>query len=208
MHEAETLALRRAALLLLAVSSIRWATQPHRSEALPEEGSVLPELIEESSRAAAGEARRSAPLAEGERIDPNRADAIELDRLPGIGPTTARRIVQLRDSGVVFKRAEDLLRVRGIGAGTLERLRATIDVSAPPPGGRPSGGRAAAATIDVNRASAAELQALPGIGPALAERIVNERRERMFASMDDLVRVKGIGPAIVERLRGLAMAGP
>jgi competence protein ComEA len=55
--------------------------------------------------------------------------------------------------------------------------------------------------IDVNRASVAELQRLPGIGPVLSQRIADERDRRRFASVDDLDRVPGIGPKIIERLR-------
>jgi competence protein ComEA len=63
--------------------------------------------------------------------------------------------------------------------------------------------------VDVNRASVAELTALPGIGPALAERIVAAREEGgRFRSVDDLVRVSGIGPAKLERLRGAVVVTP
>ncbi len=56
--------------------------------------------------------------------------------------------------------------------------------------------------LDVNLASAADFQRLPGIGPALAARIVDARaREGPFASVDDLRRVRGVGPATLERLR-------
>lgn len=61
--------------------------------------------------------------------------------------------------------------------------------------------------IDVNRATAAELAVLPGVGPRLAERIVEDRERRgLFASLDDLQRVSGIGPATLERLRPYAVA--
>jgi competence protein ComEA len=61
--------------------------------------------------------------------------------------------------------------------------------------------------INVNAASAAELSVLPGLGPALAQRIVDDRAARgPFKSVDDLDRVKGIGKAIVERLRPYAVA--
>ena len=61
--------------------------------------------------------------------------------------------------------------------------------------------------INVNAASAAELSVLPGLGPALAQRIVDDREARgPFESVDDLDRVKGIGKAIVERLRSYAAA--
>ncbi len=63
--------------------------------------------------------------------------------------------------------------------------------------------------IDVNRADAARLGLLPGLGPRLAERIVADRAARgRFDSLDDLDRVPGIGPRTIERLRPFATAGP
>ena len=62
--------------------------------------------------------------------------------------------------------------------------------------------------IDVNVASAEELDALPGIGPALAARILAYRKEHgSFASLDDLALVDGIGTRTVEGLRDRATAG-
>ena len=56
--------------------------------------------------------------------------------------------------------------------------------------------------LDLNAATAASLQALPGIGPARAEAIVAERAAGgPFESIDELTRVKGIGPKTVEELR-------
>jgi competence protein ComEA len=70
-------------------------------------------------------------------------------------------------------------------------------------GGRARPVRADDATpLDVNLASAAELERLPGVGPALAARIVDVRaREGPFGSVDDLRRVRGVGGATLERLR-------
>ena len=57
-------------------------------------------------------------------------------------------------------------------------------------------------TIDPNRADAAELASLPGIGPALAQRIIDERtRGGPFRSLDDLLRVSGIGEKTLGKLR-------
>ena len=65
--------------------------------------------------------------------------------------------------------------------------------------------------IDPNTANAASLQRLPGIGPVLAEAIVQYRNERgpsLFATADDLAGVKGIGPATIERIRSLLIVNP
>lgn len=57
-------------------------------------------------------------------------------------------------------------------------------------------------TLNINTASAAELEALPGIGPALAGRIIDDRAANgPFRTVDDLDRVRGIGPKTLERLR-------
>lgn len=55
--------------------------------------------------------------------------------------------------------------------------------------------------VRINSASAGELQQLPGIGPALAKRIVETRNSGRFASADDLLRVPGIGKAKLVKLR-------
>ncbi len=58
--------------------------------------------------------------------------------------------------------------------------------------------------LDLNAADAAELDALPGIGPVLAERIVSHREALgRFSSVDDLDAVSGIGPAVLADLRDL-----
>lgn len=67
-------------------------------------------------------------------------------------------------------------------------------------------GKASAAqiveTIQLNQATAEQLQTLPGIGPALAERIVVYRNENgPFKSIDQLAEVKGIGQRKLETFR-------
>lgn len=51
--------------------------------------------------------------------------------------------------------------------------------------------------IDLNRASLPEIQALPGVGPTLADAIV---QGRPLKSLEDLSRVRGVGPRLLERL--------
>ena len=62
--------------------------------------------------------------------------------------------------------------------------------------------------ININTASASELQALPGIGPKKAGAIVSYRTANgAFGHVDDLVRVKGIGPKTLAKIRPLVTCG-
>lgn len=56
-------------------------------------------------------------------------------------------------------------------------------------------------SVNINTASQSELDSLPGIGPAMAKRIIAEREKAPFTSVDDLLRVKGIGKAKLGKLR-------
>jgi DNA uptake protein ComE-like DNA-binding protein len=64
--------------------------------------------------------------------------------------------------------------------------------------------------VDLDRASAGEIEALPGIGPALAKRIVDDRAARgAFGCLRALDEVKGIGAAMLARLDSLVVfSGP
>ena len=58
--------------------------------------------------------------------------------------------------------------------------------------------------ININTASAAELESLPGIGAVLAQRILDDRQANgPYGSVDELVRVRGIGSAVLEKVRPL-----
>jgi len=82
------------------------------------------------------------------------------------------------------------------------------DLSRPRKPGGPSQGQPPAFPVDINRASLADLTRLPGVGPALASRILQARElEGPFTSIDDLRRVRGVGPSTLERLRPHVTAG-
>jgi competence protein ComEA len=67
-------------------------------------------------------------------------------------------------------------------------------------GGAPGAARADE-RVDLNRATAAELAELPGIGDAKARAIIAHRDATPFRSVDDLRQVKGIGDQLLEQLR-------
>jgi competence protein ComEA len=63
-----------------------------------------------------------------ELININTASAAELDSLPGIGPTTAQKIIDYRTQNGPFVSTEDIINVSGIGPGTYERIKDLITV--------------------------------------------------------------------------------
>ncbi len=59
-----------------------------------------------------------------------------------------------------------------------------------------------AGPVNINTASVEEFDALPGIGPAIAKRIVDYRREHgPFTKLEDLLSVKGVGAKLLGRIR-------
>ena len=153
--------------------------------------------------AAAG--RLSRPLAPGERIDLDRADAGDLARLPRIGPALAARIVTDRDQRGPFGSLEELRRVPGVGAGLSEAIRPHSLFSGEVR--RRASSSAAPGKVSLNTATFDQLQQLPGIGPVKARAIIGDRRRNgPYRVIEDLKRVSGIGMATIERLRGFVIA--
>ncbi len=111
----------------------------------------------------------------------------------------------VRPEGVARLLADRLLDKRRSGDAT---------VAASTNAGRQAGGRGAIppsgarSAVDVESASAAELERLPRVGPALAQRIVSDRSAHgPFGSLEGLQRVRGIGPAMARQLQGYVTFG-
>lgn len=183
-------------------------------------GSALPDLRSAVDSNLSRTRRASTPLHPGEKIDLDRAPAWELERLPGVGPATARLIVRERERSGGFARPEDLGRVKGIGPRRLRRIlpyviahsrpyydRSPAPETGPPEAPLPEVSRNGAADpdaprLDLNTATAGELETLPGIGPSIARRILDLReREGPFRDVEQLRRIPGIGPARFDLIR-------
>ncbi len=62
--------------------------------------------------------------------------------------------------------------------------------------------------LDINTATAAQLDALPGISPTVAQNIINYRNENgPFSTIEDIMNVPGIGPATFDTIRNLITTG-
>ena len=170
--------------------------------------------------------RQARPLEPGDRIDVDKATVTELTRLPKIGPRLAKVILANREEHGAFGSLAALDRVPGVGAGLLKSIEPHVVFSgglSGSAGQRVSGAVTAqlpgtAATesafplsrfpasplsspLNLNTATASELDALPGIGPSKAAAILQYRAEHgPFTAIDELARVPGFGPALVSRL--------
>src|SRR3989441_12762885 len=69
-------------------------------------------------------------------VNINTATSEELQLVPGIGPATADKILQMRKSYGAFKSVDDLLAIRGLGPKRLEKLRKNLTVGKPVPAKR------------------------------------------------------------------------
>ena len=154
-------------------------------------------------------------------LELNAASAAELEQLPHIGAVLAERITAYRDQIGGFSNREQLLEVEGIGEATLYEIYDLLYLEnetfpEPEPEPEPAGAPAPAAApqpaetappateppLDLNQATAAELEQIPGMQPELAEKIVAFRQPiQAFSSVYELLYVDGMTEAYFVQLR-------
>lgn len=190
---------RGAVLSLLALGVLGHLGRTFLAPDVPPGGALLPESVAASLEVQRARAlTETRPMAAGQTVDPDRATAVELARLPGVGMRLAKEIVADRELRGFFGSVAGLDRVRGLGPGKLAKLEPFLHFSA----------RIAAviSRVELNRATPSELQTLPGIGPARAEAIVAYReRHGPFAELSGLTKVPGISQSLITRLAPLVL---
>ena len=127
--------------------------------------------------------------------------------LAGAGVNILRRIRQQRQLAtiaIVHPSLPSRLENSELGTGDSELSSLPSDSQFPVPDTQ----RQASILIDLNVASAAELDLLPGIGPALSQRIIDYRQvHKGFRRKDELQKVSGIGPKKYAAIKDRVTAG-
>ncbi len=147
------------------------------------------------------------------KVDLNSASEKELNDLPGVGPATSKKII----AGRPYSSVADLSKA-GVSAATIAKITSMVTVSggaakpmnAPAPaaaaGGmssKPASMPPSGAKIDLNSASAADLDKLPGVGPATSKKII---AGRPFTSVADLSRA-GVSAGTIAKITPMVMVG-
>ncbi len=150
--------------------------------------------------AAAQTAKEKVKATAAAPLDLNKATAEELEEaLPGVGKVTAKKIVDGRPYATV----DDLAKA-GVPAKTIDQIRPLVTVAVPPAAKTKTAaapktkGALPAGKVDLNTATAEQLETLPGIGPAHAHEII---AARPLKSVDDLDAIKGLGKARINAIR-------
>jgi competence protein ComEA len=184
-----------AAVVIVLAAVLAWRSRPRVD-------TVVPPAFETTPSAGAP-ARREGPSSAAAQVVVAVAGKV---RKPGLVrlPPGARVADALTAAGGVQPGADVAL--LNLARKVIDGELIAVGVPAPPgaaaPG--PAGTGPAAGPVNLNTATLAELDGLPGVGPVLAQRIVDAREAQGgFAAVGDLRKVSGIGDARFEQLKDL-----
>jgi competence protein ComEA len=156
---------------------------------------------------ATGYAQAKKEKAKKELVDLNKASEQELEALKGVGPATAKKIIENRP----YKSVDELSKA-GVSAKTIQDLKPFVTVGPPaaaakpakPPKEKPAAAeKAKKELVDLNKASEQELDALKGIGPATAKKIIENRP---YKSVDELSKA-GLSAKAIQDLKPFVTVG-
>lgn len=186
-------------VLIAAVGVWRHAAAREPSQALAQSSS---EREESEAAAVATGPSPSAPASVGERTDDVVVYVSGAVASPGVLtlPASSRVIDAITAAGGALPEADlesiNLARILVDG----EQIRVAVVGDSPPASSE--AGTAAGACVRLATATETELQTLPGIGPALAQRIISYRSTHpRLTSVEELDDVPGIGPSLIEKIR-------
>lgn len=140
-------------------------------------------------------------------FDPNTASQTELIAL-GISPKAAKTLLNFRNKGGTFRKKEDLKKVFGITAADYRTLEPFIQIEQAEQKSTKKT-PAKPLVVDINQATAEDWQALKGIGPVYARRII-ELREKLggFSHLEQLKEVYGLPDSTFQNISPLLQESP
>ncbi len=177
---------------------------------------------QEEIKVTADSLRRTIEVSEKIRkYDINKIDIETMEKLPGVGPKTAKLMFDYRQDKGKFSSLIELTNIKGIGKKTLakmlpyltyigdstkviEFLKVADKKQAKKTKSKPS----IEQNININQAGVEELILLPGIGEAKAKKIIAYREKNGdFKSIEDIKKVSGIGEGIFNKIKDFITIG-
>ena len=134
-------------------------------------------------------------------INLNTASEDELMMLPGVNRLLAQNILDYRQLSGGFRELNELLRIPGMRKDIFQRIRLDLSITIlPPPHSHTD--YVKQELINLNIATYDQLSSVPGLTPALIERILRRREHKgAFRFVEDLLKIKGIDYIILAQIR-------